>query len=157
MILHVVLYQLEILHNPGNIELPFLATNPLLYLFHQLGFSIIEKQLNLVDLDYWENVDVHEYDHIDALYEKYPKGLFYYLENYGTKYYTEADFNHQEADVFLIFGKETKGFPRELLSGKEDQCFKIHMSGHVRSLNLANTVAITLYEALRQQNFPNLD
>ena len=157
MSLHVVLYQPEIPPNTGNIARTCLATNTSLHLIHPLGFSIDDKQLKRAGLDYWENVDVHEYDHIDALYEKYPKWLFYYLENYVKKYYTEADFNHQEADVFLIFGKETKGFPRELLSGKEDQCFKIHMSGHVRSLNLANTVAITLYEALRQQNFPNLD
>lgn len=156
MSLHVVLYQPEIPPNTGNISRTCLATNTSLHLIHPLGFSIDDKQLKRAGLDYWQNVDVHEYDNIEALYEKYPAGLFYYLENYGTKYYTEADFDHREKDVFLVFGKETKGFPRELFLGKEDQCFKIHMSDHVRSLNLANTVAITLYEALRQQDFPNL-
>src|SRR5699024_12518178 len=80
-----------------------LATNTSLHLIHPLGFSIDDKQLKRAGLDYWENVDVHEYDHIDALYEKYPKGLLYYLENYGTKYNIEADFNHQQGDVCLIF------------------------------------------------------
>lgn len=156
MSLHVVLYQPEIPPNTGNIARTCLATNTSLHLIHPLGFKIDDKTVRRAGLDYWKNVDVIEHDSIDELYKAYPDGQFYYLENFGTRFYTDADFSNKEADIFLIFGKETTGFPRELLIGKEEQCLRIHMNDKVRSLNLANTAAIMIYEALRQQGFPDL-
>jgi len=154
--LHVVLYQPEIPANTGNIGRTCLATGTTLHLIHPLGFSTDDKMLRRAGLDYWKNVDVREYQSIDELYNKYPDGDFYYIENFGTKYYTDYDYNKTDKDIFFVFGRETDGIPKKLLKGKEDRCLRIHMNDQVRSLNLSNTAAILVYEALRQQGFPNL-
>src|SRR5699024_6187974 len=107
-------------------------------------------------LDYWKEVDVHEYDSMEDLYRMYPEGTYYYIENFGTKHYTDYDFGDPDADILFVFGKETTGFPKHLLAGKEEKCLRIPMTSDVRSLNLSNTAAILIYEALRQQNFLNL-
>lgn len=156
MSLHVVLYQPEIPANTGNIGRTCLATGTTLHLIHPLGFSTDDKMLRRAGLDYWKNVDVREYQSIDELYNKYPDGDFYYIENFGTKYYTDYDYNKTDKDIFFVFGRETDGIPKKLLKGKEDRCLRIHMNDQVRSLNLSNTAAILVYEALRQQGFPNL-
>ncbi|WP_087973401.1 tRNA (uridine(34)/cytosine(34)/5-carboxymethylaminomethyluridine(34)-2'-O)-methyltransferase TrmL [Oceanobacillus rekensis] len=156
MSLHVVLYQPEIPANTGNIGRTCLATDTTLHLIHPLGFSTEDKMLRRAGLDYWKDVDVHEYDSIEELYQKYPNGQFYYIENFGTKHYSDFDFNKPEEDIFFMFGRESTGIPKELLFGKEEQCLRIHMNDKVRSLNLSNTAAIIIYEALRQQEFPNL-
>jgi len=154
--LHVVLYQPEIPANTGNIARTCLATDSTLHLIHPLGFSTEDKMLRRAGLDYWKSVKIKEYQSIDEFYETYPNGVYYYIENFGTKHYTDYDFSCLEQDLFFIFGRETNGIPSELIKGKEDKCLRIHMSDQVRSLNLSNTVAIVLYEALRQQNFPGL-
>jgi len=156
MALHVALYQPEIPPNTGNIARTCLGTGTSLHLIHPLGFKIDDKTLRRAGLDYWKNVDVHEHDSFEALHNSYPDACFYYIENYGTDHYTEVNFSDCDKDIFLVFGKETTGIPKELLAGKEDQCLRIHMNDKIRSLNLANSVAIVVYEALRQQNFPNL-
>ncbi len=156
MSLHVVLYQPEIPANTGNIARTCLATNTTLHLIHPLGFSTDDKMLRRAGLDYWYHVDVKEYDTIDMLYETYPHGEYYYIENFGEKYYTDVDFSDANKDIFLVFGRETSGIPKSLLQGKENNCLKIHMTDQVRSLNLSNTVAIMVYEVLRQQGFPRL-
>jgi len=112
--------------------------------------------LKRAGLDYWQHVDVHEYDSIEDLFRRYPEGQFFFVEDYGSKLYDEHDFSDCEADIFLVFGRETSGIPQELLLEHEEGLVRLPMSGKVRSLNLANTVAIVLYEALRQQQFPNL-
>lgn len=154
--LHVVLYQPEIPANTGNIARTCLATNTTLHLIRPLGFSTDNKMLKRAGLDYWKHVQVYEHDSIDDLFDTYHLGVFYYIENFGTTYYTESNYGDKDADIFFIFGKETTGIPRELIEGKEDHCLRIHMTDKVRSLNLSNTVAIVIYEALRQQSFPNI-
>ncbi|GGA85713.1 tRNA (uridine(34)/cytosine(34)/5-carboxymethylaminomethyluridine(34)-2'-O)-methyltransferase TrmL [Ornithinibacillus halotolerans] len=156
MSLHVVLYEPEIPSNTGNIGRTCLATDTTLHLVHPLGFSTDDKAVKRAGLDYWENVDVEEHASIFDLYDKYPNGTFYYIENFGTKHYTDYDYSNSDEDIFFVFGKESSGIPKELLVGKEDQCLRIHMNDKVRSLNLSNTAAIIIYEALRQQGFPKL-
>lgn len=154
--LHIVLYQPEIPANTGNIARTCLATDTTLHLIHPLGFSTDDKMLRRAGLDYWKNVNVIEYDSIEELYATYPKGIYYYIENFGEKHYTDYDFSPIETEQFFVFGRETSGIPKELIKGKEDHCLRIHMNDKVRSLNLSNTAAIIIYEALRQQGFKGL-
>lgn len=153
MSLHVVLFEPEIPANTGNIARTCLATGTTLHLIHPLGFSTEDKMLKRAGLDYWHHVDVREYASIEELYHKYPEGTYYYIENFGTKYYTDYDYSDDEAALFFVFGKESSGIPKQLLVGKEDKCLRVPMTTDVRSLNLANTAAIMVYEALRQQKF----
>ncbi|SEQ39318.1 tRNA (cytidine/uridine-2'-O-)-methyltransferase [Virgibacillus subterraneus] len=157
MSINIVLYQPEIPANTGNIARTCLATDATLHLIHPLGFSTDDKMVKRAGLDYWENVDIREYDSIQDLYATYPEGTFYYIENFGTKYYTEYDYSNSDEDLFFVFGRETDGIPKSLLEGKEDRCLRIHMSDKVRSLNLSNTSAIIIYEALRQRDFSGLE
>lgn len=154
--LNIVLYQPEIPANTGNIARTCLATNTSLHLIHPLGFSTDDKMLRRAGLDYWKNVTIYEYESIDELYKKHKQGTFYYIENFGTKYYSDFDYSNPEEELFFVFGRETNGIPKTLIEGKEEQCLRIHMSDKVRSLNLSNTAAIVIYEVLRQQGFPNL-
>ncbi|TCT23331.1 tRNA (cytidine/uridine-2'-O-)-methyltransferase [Melghiribacillus thermohalophilus] len=154
--LHVVLYQPEIPANTGNIARTCLATNTTLHLIRPLGFSTDDKMLRRAGLDYWHHVDIHYYNSIDELYATYPEGFFYYIENFGERYYTDYDFSDPDREWFFIFGRETNGIPREIIEGKEDRCLRIHMTDQVRSLNLSNTAAIIVYEVLRQQGFPGV-
>lgn len=157
MSINIVLYQPEIPANTGNIARTCLATDATLHLIHPLGFSTDDKMVKRAGLDYWENVDIREYDSIQDLYATYPEGTFYYIENFGTKYYTEYDYSNSDEDLFFVFGRETDGIPKSLLEGKEDRCLRIHMSDKVRSLNLSNTSAIIIYEALRQRGYSGLE
>lgn len=154
--LHIVLYQPEIPANTGNIARTCLGTNTTLHLIRPLGFSTDDKMVRRAGLDYWKNVAIHEYDSIEELYAQYAQGIFYYIENFGTKHYTDGDYSNMEEDIFFVFGRETTGIPRALIEGKEASCLRIHMSDKIRSLNLSNSAAIVIYEALRQQNFHEL-
>lgn len=155
---HVVLYQPEIPANTGNIARTCLATNVTLHLIHPLGFSTDDKMLRRAGLDYWQDVNIIYHDSIDDLYQKHPVGEFYYIENFGEKYYTDFDFSNSQEELFFVFGRETNGIPKSLLEGKEDRCLRIHMAQNdkVRSLNLSNTAAIIIYDVLKQQGFPNM-
>ncbi len=156
--INVVLYQPEIPANTGNIARTCLATNATLHLIHPLGFSTDDKMLRRSGLDYWHDVNIRYYDSIEELYQTYPNGKFYYIENFGKKYYTDYDFSDHEQEWFFVFGRETNGIPKELLVGKEDHCLRIHMAANdkVRSLNLSNTAAIIVYDVLKQQGFPDM-
>src|SRR5690625_7802122 len=134
--LHVVLYEPEIPANTGNIARMCLATDTILYLIHPLGCSTENKMVQRAGLDYWKHVNVKEYDSIEDLYRTYHKGLFYYIENFGEKHYTDVDFNQPENELFFIFGKETSGIPIEVIRGNEERCLRIPMNDQVRSLNL---------------------
>ncbi len=156
MALHVVLYQPEIPANTGNIARSCAATNTTLHLIRPLGFSTDDKMLKRAGLDYWEFVNVAFHDSLDELVEKYPDGEFFYLTKFGEQPHTAFDYSDVEKDYFFIFGRETTGLPKDVIKANMDRCLRIPMTDDVRSLNLANTAAILIYEVLRQQNYPSL-
>lgn len=154
--LHIVLYQPEIPANTGNIARTCVGTNTSLHLIRPLGFSTEDKMLKRAGCDYWPDVKINYYDSVDELFVKYPKANFYYIETVGTKNYADFDYSDIEVDHFFVFGRETTGLPKDLLEKNLEHCLRIPQTDKVRSLNLSNTAAILVYEALRQQNFPSL-
>lgn len=156
MALHVVLYQPEIPANTGNIARTCAATNTALHLIRPLGFSTDDKMLRRAGLDYWEFVNIHYYDSLDHFFQQNQNGDFYYITKFGKRYYTSYDFSDPSKEIFFIFGRETTGLPKELLAENENRCLRIPMTENVRALNLSNTAAILVYEALRQQSFHGL-
>lgn len=149
----IVLYQPEIPSNTGNIGRTCLNTNSTLHLIEPLGFTLNDRYLKRAGMDYWDRLSVTRYlDYADFL-EKQKDARLWYITTKGEKCYTEADF--QEND-FLMFGQESAGIPEELLREHRESCLRIPMAEGCRSLNLANSVAIVLYEALRQIGFPSL-
>ncbi|NMH71608.1 tRNA (uridine(34)/cytosine(34)/5-carboxymethylaminomethyluridine(34)-2'-O)-methyltransferase TrmL [Bacillus sp. RO2] len=154
--LHVVLYQPEIPANTGNIARTCAATNTTLHLIRPLGFSTDDKMLKRAGLDYWEFVNVVYYDSLDELFEKNKQAEFFYITKFGMKPHTSFDYSNLDKDYFFVFGRETTGLPKDLIQSNLDQCLRLPMTKNVRSLNLSNTAAILIYEALRQQDYPNL-
>ncbi len=152
--LHIVLYQPEIPANTGNIARTCAGTETSLHLIRPLGFSTEDKMLKRAGCDYWPNVKINYYDSLDELFETYPEAYFYFIETVGEKYYTDFDYSDEESDYFFIFGRETTGLPNDVLEKNVDRCLLIPQTDKVRSLNLSNTAAIVVYEALRQQKFP---
>ena len=157
MAINIVLYQPLIPANTGNIARSCAGTGVRLHLVRPLGFSTDDKMLKRAGLDYWEHVDLTYHDSLDELFDSYPDGEFYYITKFGSKPHTTFDFSDQEKDHFFVFGQETKGLPPELLEAKPDHCLRIPMNDNIRSLNLSNTAAILMYEALRQQGYPGLE
>lgn len=154
MALNIVLVEPEIPHNTGNIARTCALTNTVLHLVRPLGFSVDDKHLKRAGLDYWHLVKIYYYDSFDELVEKYPNSRFYYSTTKAKKIYT--DFSYRDED-FFVFGKETKGLPQDLIDRNIDSAIRIPMRGDLgRSLNLANSVNIILFEALRQLEFPSL-
>ncbi|RXJ00631.1 tRNA (uridine(34)/cytosine(34)/5-carboxymethylaminomethyluridine(34)-2'-O)-methyltransferase TrmL [Anaerobacillus alkaliphilus] len=154
--LHIVLYQPEIPANTGNIARTCAGTNTSLHLIRPLGFSTDDKMLKRAGCDYWPSVKISYYDSIQELFEKYSNGNFYFIETVGKKNYADFDYSNVEEDHFFVFGRETTGLPKELLAENIERCLRIPQTDKIRSLNLSNTAAILVYEALRQQNFPSL-
>jgi len=156
--LHIVLVEPEIPSNTGNISRTCSVTGASLHLVHPLGFDISEKQVKRAGLDYWDELDLHEYQSFEEVRKKYPKGNFYYCTTKGKNTYSDIDYKeNKNEDIFLVFGKETKGLPESLLSENYDSCIRIPMKENMRSLNLSNSVAIIAYEVLRQFEFENLE
>ncbi|WLR51286.1 tRNA (uridine(34)/cytosine(34)/5-carboxymethylaminomethyluridine(34)-2'-O)-methyltransferase TrmL [Bacillus tianshenii] len=153
---HVVLYQPEIPANTGNIARTCAATNSTLHLVRPLGFSTDDKMLKRAGLDYWQYVDVRYYDSLEELFEKNSDGEYFYLTKFGERSHTSYDYSDGDKDYFFMFGKETTGLPDELIEANKERCLRLPMTENVRSLNLSNTAAILIYEALRQQNYPGL-
>jgi len=153
---HVVLYQPEIPANTGNISRTCAATDTTLHLIRPLGFSTEDKMLKRAGLDYWKYVNIIYYDSLDEFFEKNPDGEYYYITKFGERYYNSFDFSDTSKNHYFIFGKETTGLPKELLAANKERCLRIPMNDKVRALNLSNTAAILVYEALRQQQFPHL-
>ena len=151
MALNIVLVEPEIPANTGNIARTCALTGTVLHLVHPLGFKVDDKQLKRAGLDYWNLVEIYYYNNFFDLLEKYPKSNFYYATTKAKKYYTEIEY---EDNSFFVFGKETKGLSNEILDGNQDNLIKIPMKSNIaRSLNLANSVNIILYEGLRQLDF----
>jgi tRNA (cytidine/uridine-2'-O-)-methyltransferase len=154
--IHVVQFQPEIPQNTGNIARTCAATNTTLHLIKPLGFSTEDKHLKRAGLDYWEHVDVRYYDSLEIFFNQNAEGEFFYLTKYGTNTYSDFDMSQTDKDYFFIFGRETSGLPDEVIEANRDRCLRIPMTDKVRSLNLSNTAAILVYEAMRQQGFPQL-
>lgn len=156
MAIHVVLYQPQIPSNTGNIARTCAGTDTILHLIRPLGFSTDDKMLKRAGLDYWEFVKIAYYDSLEEFYEKNSGGSFFYITKFGQKTFTGFDYSDVNKDYYFVFGRETTGLPAEVREKNEDTCLRIPMNENIRSLNLSNTAAILIYEALRQQNYPNL-
>ena len=151
--LNIVLFEPEIPANTGNIGRTCVATGTRLHLIEPLGFRINEKSLKRAGMDYWKDLDVTTYiDYADFL-EKNPGAKIYYATTKAPHTYVEAEFKDND---YILFGREDAGLPEELLYEHEERCIRIPMIEEARSLNLSNSVAIVVYEALRQQGFDNL-
>ncbi|TMU88296.1 tRNA (uridine(34)/cytosine(34)/5-carboxymethylaminomethyluridine(34)-2'-O)-methyltransferase TrmL [Bacillus sp. BHET2] len=153
---HVVLYQPEIPANTGNIARTCAATDTTLHLIRPLGFSTDDKMLKRAGLDYWQFVNIVYYDSIEEFFEKNDGGEFFYLTKYGKTPHTNFDYSVEDKNYFFIFGRETSGLPDDIIQNNLDRALRIPMNENVRSLNLSNTAAILIYEALRQRNYPGL-
>lgn len=158
MKINVVLVEPEIPQNTGNIARTCAAIGAKLHLVHPLGFSISEKEVKRAGLDYWDKVEIEEHDSFEKFLEKYDplKNNMFFLTTKGKKVYSDVDYSNMD-EVFLLFGKETKGLPEDILLKYFDNAVRIPMRETLRSLNLSNSVAIVVYEVLRQANFDNLE
>lgn len=153
MAINIVLHEPEIPYNTGNIARTCACTGSKLHLIEPLGFLLEDKYLKRAGLDYWKYLDVKVYKDLNDFFEKNRDANIFYFSTKGKQEYTQAPY----ADgCYLMFGKETAGLPRWLIEQNIHKTYRIPMISDVRSLNLSNSVAIVLYEALRQLNFPNL-
>ena len=151
--INIVLHEPEIPQNTGNISRTCAATGASLHLIEPLGFEINDARLKRAGLDYWQYLDLHYYKDIDEFYKKNQGGAFYYFSTKAPRSYTEINYPD---NCYLLFGKETKGLPEELLEKNLDYCVRIPMLEDKRSLNLSNSAAIAVYEVLRQKGFEGL-
>lgn len=151
--LNIALIEPEIPQNTGNIARTCAATGARLHLVGPMGFTITDKQVKRAGLDYWDKLDISYYDSTDEFFKKNKGAKFYYFS-------TKAEIAHSDMEyengAFLVFGKETKGLPEELLKANHDTCVRLPMRGIIRSLNLSNAVAVGTYEVLRQWGYPKL-
>ncbi|MEG1525442.1 MAG: tRNA (uridine(34)/cytosine(34)/5-carboxymethylaminomethyluridine(34)-2'-O)-methyltransferase TrmL [Clostridia bacterium] len=147
---HIVLVEPEIPQNTGNIARSCAVTGAALHLVRPLGFSVDDKQLKRAGLDYWMDLEIHYYDSFAEVEQTYPAAKFHLLSTHATRSY--ADATYQDGD-FLVFGKETAGLGQMILTRRAGDAVRIPMRQNERSLNLSNSVAIVLYEALRQNQF----
>ncbi len=152
--MNIVLLEPEIPANTGNIGRTCVATGSSLHLIKPLGFELDEKHLRRAGMDYWKLIDLHVYENYEDFCNKNGGAVMHYATTKGQKMYTEASFG---PDDYIMFGKESKGIPEEILVAHPDSCIRIPMLGDIRSLNLGNSVAVVLYEALRQNNFTGLN
>ena len=152
---HIVLFEPEIPTNTGNIMRTCIATNTTLHLIKPLGFKLDEKSIKRSGVNYIDKCKYYIYENIDEFFEK-NKGEYYFFTRYGHKPHDSFNYTNTKGNIYFFFGKESTGIPRDILKPYIDKCMRIPMTSDVRSLNLSNCVAIVLYEALRQQGYPNL-
>lgn len=153
MALNIVLFEPEIPANTGNIGRTCVATGTKLHLIKPLGFRLDEKSLKRAGMDYWDSLDVTTYVNFEDFLEKNPGAKIYMATTKAKHVYTEVCY---EPDCFIMFGKESAGIPEEILVDYEATCIRIPMENEIRSLNLSNSAAIVLYEALRQNHFAGM-
>ena len=153
--INIVLFEPEIPANTGNIMRTCVASNARLHLIKPLGFSLEEKYIKRCGAGYINECDYTLYENIDEFFEK-NEGEFYFLTRYGHKPHTSFDYSDKDKNYYFVFGKESTGIPVEILKPYLDKCMRMPMSDKVRALNVSNAVAIMTYEALRQQDYPNL-
>ena len=152
--LNIVLLEPEIPANTGNIGRTCVATGTKLHLIEPLGFRLNEKAIKRAGMDYWDQLEVYRYYDYNYFIEKNPNAVIYMATTKSKKIYTEVKY---EEDCYIMFGKESAGIPEEILLNNQEHCVRIPMIGDIRSLNLSNSVSILLYEALRQNNFDNMN
>lgn len=153
--LNIVLYQPEIPGNTGNIMRTCAGTGARLHLIKPLGFSLEEKYLKRSGVNYLSYCDYTVYDNWEDFRSK-NNGDFYFLTRYGKKPHTSFDYSDITKNIYFVFGKESTGIPKTILRPHMDNCLRIPMNDHIRALNLSNSVAIMVYEALRQQNYEGM-
>ena len=151
--MHIILQQPEIPANTGNIGRTCVATGTSLHLIEPLGFHLNEKSIKRAGMDYWEHLDVNRYINYDDFCQKNSKAKIWFATTKAKHVYTDVEFG---PDDYIMFGKESAGIPEEILVDHEETCIRIPMLDEIRSLNLSNSVAIVLYEALRQNKFSHM-
>jgi tRNA (cytidine/uridine-2'-O-)-methyltransferase len=158
MKLNIVLVEPEIPQNTGNIARTCAALGARLHLVYPLGFSISEREVKRAGLDYWDKLWIEEHLNFESFLEKYKpeENNMFFVTTKGKKVYSDVDYSNME-EVFLLFGKETKGLPEDVLLKYIDKTIRIPMRETLRSLNLSNSVAIVAYDVFRQANFSNLE
>ena len=152
---NIVLYQPEIPQNTGNIMRTCVATNTKLHLIKPLGFKVDDASLKRSGVNYIDKLDWHVYENWEDFKSK-NEGTYYYFTRYGHKPLTSFDYNKKDENLYFIFGKESTGIPKEILKEDLEHCMRIPMTDNVRALNVSNSVAIVIYEALRQQDYNDL-
>ena len=152
---NIVLFEPEIPENTGNIMRTCAATKAKLHLIRPLGFAMSDSVVKRSGVNYLDKVDYTLYDDFDDFLDK-NKGELYFFTRYGKKAHSEFDFSDKNKNIYLVFGKESTGIPKEILRKYLDRCIRIPCSDNVRCLNVANSVAIALYEVMRQQDYPDL-
>ncbi len=158
MKINVVMVEPEIPQNTGNIARTCAAIGAKLHLVKPLGFEITDKYLKRAGLDYWDKLDIEEHESIASFLAKYKpeENNMFFATTKASNCYSDVDYSSFD-EVFILFGKETKGLPEDLLEENLSNTIRIPMREHLRSLNLSNSVAIIVYEVLRQQGFQNLE
>ncbi len=151
--INIVLHCPEIPQNTGNIARTCAATGAALHLIKPLGFEIDDKKLKRAGLDYWHHLDITIYENEDEFFLRHPEARIYYFSTKAPRAYTEVQYPHE---VFLMFGRETRGLPEELLAAHPGEAVRIPMLPGLRSLNLSNSAAVAVYEVLRQRDFASL-
>ena len=154
MALNIVLLEPEMPANTGNIGRTCVATGTILHLIEPLGFHLDDRSIKRAGMDYWHKLDVRRYINYEDFLEKNPGAVVYMATTKAKKVYTQVSY---EEDCYIMFGKESAGIPEEILKSNKDRCVRIPMNEEIRSLNLSNSVAIMLYEALRQRGFKNME
>ena len=151
--MNIVLHEPEIPANTGNIGRTCVATGSRLHLIQPLGFCLEEKQLRRAGLDYWKDLDVTVYQNFEEFLERNAGARIYMATTKAKQIYSEVSY---QADDYIMFGKESAGIPEEILVNYKETCIRIPMKSNIRSLNLSNSVAVVLYEALRQTKFEQM-
>lgn len=151
--LNIVLVEPQIPQNTGNISRTCAVTGARLHLVRPLGFEVTDKQLKRAGLDYWNELDITYYDNLEDFFDKNAHGSFFFFTTKGKNIHSDMTYPD---NAYLVFGREDAGLPEELLYNNPDKCLRIPMRPRLRSLNLSNSVAIAVYEVLRQWDYPEL-